>query len=130
MIHLAGAGHSTVVGINNQRPNSWTSIILNNTISSRYVVVFTYRDCKKHGFSSASEPAWTDYPVENAYELLGVSETSSFAEIKASFHKLAKETHPDLAESRNDSTESRRFVQILAAYEVRVNHAQFYDDYC
>lgn len=56
--------------------------------------------------------------MENAYELLGVSETSSFAEIKASFRKLAKETHPDLAESRNDSAESRRFVQILAAYEI------------
>jgi hypothetical protein len=34
---------------------------------------------------------------------------------------LAKETHPDLAQSRNDSTASRRFVQILAAYEVRAN---------
>jgi hypothetical protein len=93
----------------------------NTTVPSRYVVVFTYRSSRKHGFSTSSESVWTDYPIENAYELLEVSETSSFDEIKASFRKLAKETHPDLAESRNDSTASRRFVQILAAYEVRAN---------
>ncbi|KAJ4826650.1 hypothetical protein Tsubulata_001529 [Turnera subulata] len=54
----------------------------------------------------------------NAYDVLGVSETSSFAEIKASFRKLAKETHPDLARSNHDSASSQRFIQILAAYEI------------
>lgn len=49
--------------------------------------------------------------------MLGVSESSSLAEIKASFLKLAKETHPDVA-SASDSTASQRFVQILAAYEI------------
>jgi hypothetical protein len=93
----------------------------NTTVPSRNVVVFTFRNSQKHGFSTSSESVWTDYPIENAYELLEVSETSSFDEIKASFRKLAKETHPDLAQSRNDSTASRRFVQILAAYEVRAN---------
>ncbi|KAK2657593.1 hypothetical protein Ddye_010645 [Dipteronia dyeriana] len=69
--------------------------------------------------NSRSEWTRTDFPVENAYNILGVLETSSFAEIKASFRKLAKETHPDLAESRNnDSSASKRFVQILAAYEI------------
>lgn len=58
-----------------------------------------------------------DFGGGNAYELLGVSEASSFAEIKASFRKLAKETHPDLAEPK-DSSASQRFIQILAAYEV------------
>ncbi|TQE12174.1 hypothetical protein C1H46_002244 [Malus baccata] len=69
-------------------------------------------------FSSRTESARTEFGSENAYEVLGVSETSSFAEIKASFHKLAKQTHPDLAESKTDSDASRRFVQILAAYEI------------
>ncbi|KAK2438979.1 hypothetical protein QL285_023696 [Trifolium repens] len=54
-----------------------------------------------------SRRVWTDYPIENAYELVEVSETRSFDEIKTSFRKLAEETHPDLAESRNDSTASR-----------------------
>jgi DnaJ-domain-containing protein 1 len=69
-------------------------------------------------FSNGTESSRTEFPGENAYDLLGVSETSSFAEIKASFRKLAKETHPDLAESKNDLAASQRFVQILAAYEV------------
>ncbi|KQK13071.1 uncharacterized protein LOC100836079 [Brachypodium distachyon] len=50
----------------------------------------------------------------NAYDVLGVGETSSSAEIKASFHRLAKETHPDVAAAAG----SRRFLQILAAYEI------------
>ncbi|XP_051178137.1 uncharacterized protein [Lolium perenne] len=50
----------------------------------------------------------------NAYDVLGVGETSSTTEIKASFHRLAKETHPDVAAAAG----SRRFLQILAAYEI------------
>ena len=51
---------------------------------------------------------------KSAYEVLGVGEASSHAEIKASFRRLAKETHPDVAAAAG----SRRFLQILAAYEV------------
>ncbi|WVZ11940.1 hypothetical protein V8G54_016470 [Vigna mungo] len=117
MVYLAGAGYNAVVGMNNRRPKFLTPIIPNSIISTPYDVAFLCRCCREHYFSSTSESAWTDFPVENAYELLGVSETSSFTEIKASFRKLAKETHPDLAESSSDSSASRRFVQILAAYE-------------
>jgi DnaJ-domain-containing protein 1 len=49
----------------------------------------------------------------SAYEVLGVGETSPDAEIKASFHRLAKETHPDVAAAAGS-----QFLQILAAYEV------------
>ncbi|XP_047163907.1 uncharacterized protein LOC124833454 [Vigna umbellata] len=118
MVYLAGAGYNAVVGMNNRRPKFFTSIIPNSIISTLYDVAFLCRCCREHDFSSTSESAWTDFPVENAYELLGVSETSSFTEIKASFRKLAKETHPDLAGSSSDSSVSRRFVQILAAYEI------------
>lgn len=55
---------------------------------------------------------------KNAYKLLGVSETSSLAEIKATFRKLAKETHPDLAQSHHHSSASYQFFRILDAYEV------------
>ena len=54
----------------------------------------------------------------SAYEVLSVPETSSPAEIKASFRKLAKETHPDICSACEPSVASRRFLQILAAYEV------------
>lgn len=65
-----------------------------------------------------SSSAIESFPNENAYEILGVPQTSSFAEIKATFRELAKKTHPDLAESKGDSSAAERFIQILAAYEV------------
>ncbi|XVF59314.1 hypothetical protein PTKIN_Ptkin07bG0265900 [Pterospermum kingtungense] len=69
--------------------------------------------------TGAGSATQTEFPGENAYDILGVADTSSFAEIKASFRRLAKETHPDLADSKNDSSaSSTRFIQILAAYEI------------
>ena len=64
--------------------------------------------------ASTAAPADKELAGKSAYEVLGVGETSSNAEIKASFHRLAKETHPDVAAAAG----SRRFLQILAAYEV------------
>ncbi|KAG0496066.1 hypothetical protein HPP92_000757 [Vanilla planifolia] len=57
----------------------------------------------------------------NAYEVLGVSKRSSFEEIKASFQKLAKETHPDVSTSPDEGAVYQRFLQILAAYEILSN---------
>ncbi|KAG2319127.1 hypothetical protein Bca4012_054617 [Brassica carinata] len=68
--------------------------------------------------SGEAESNRAEFPVENAYDILSVSETSSIAEIKASFRRLAKETHPDLIGGKKDSSTSLRFVQILAAYEI------------
>lgn len=67
--------------------------------------------------SSSSESTRPEFTGENAYDILEVSESSSLAEIKASFHKLAKQTHPDLAHHSN-AFNSHRFIQILAAYEI------------
>ncbi|PAN44891.1 hypothetical protein PAHAL_9G077900 [Panicum hallii] len=64
--------------------------------------------------ASTAAPADEELSGKSAYEVLGVGETSSNAEIKASFHRLAKETHPDVAAAAG----SRRFLQILAAYEI------------
>ncbi|KAG2535032.1 hypothetical protein PVAP13_9NG044900, partial [Panicum virgatum] len=64
--------------------------------------------------ASTAAPADKELAGKSAYEVLGVGETSSNAEIKASFHRLAKETHPDVAAAAG----SRRFLQILAAYEI------------
>ncbi|XP_060191486.1 uncharacterized protein LOC132621291 isoform X2 [Lycium barbarum] len=65
--------------------------------------------------STETESIKSEFTGPNAYEVLGVSERSTFAEIKDSFRKLAKETHPDLAHSTQTS---KRFVEILAAYEI------------
>ncbi|GMY11869.1 chaperone protein dnaj [Fagus crenata] len=97
-----------------RRPISQISVQLNHSNTKN----FLYPSFRTRWFSGGTDSARTEFPGENAYDLLGVTETSSFAEIKASFRKLAKETHPDLAESKNDFAASQRFVQILAAYEI------------
>ncbi|XP_042509455.1 uncharacterized protein LOC122085080 [Macadamia integrifolia] len=74
-------------------------------------------NCGRRWFSNTATPP-NEFAGKNAYDVLGLSETCSSAEIKASFHKLAKETHPDLISSDRDPNASRRFVQILAAYEI------------
>ncbi|KAM7516469.1 hypothetical protein LguiA_006052 [Lonicera macranthoides] len=109
------AGYSTLVSL--YRPILSMPHRSHHSVSSFYLLICLYRDCNRKRWFSASttEP---QFAGKNAYDLLGVSETSSFADIKSSFRKLAKETHPDLAQSPSDSSASQRFVQILAAYEI------------
>ncbi|MCD7463624.1 hypothetical protein HAX54_050961 [Datura stramonium] len=85
----------------------------------------------KRWLSTGAESIRSEFAGPNAYELLGVAETSSFAEIKDSFRKLAKETHPDLAHSTHSSSTSKRFVEILAAYEILSDSEKraHYDEY-
>lgn len=59
-----------------------------------------------------------DNDHRNAYEVLGVASNCSDVEIKAAFRKLAKKTHPDLHIHSDANLFSRRFVRILAAYEI------------
>lgn len=73
----------------------------------------------RRGFSAADFSSY-EFSGKSAYEVLGISEKSSSAEIKTSFRKLAKETHPDVCSSDDEAAASLRFLQILAAYEVRV----------
>lgn len=74
---------------------------------------------KRRQSSNAEWATKSEFAGRDAYGILGVSQTSSFSEIKASFCKLAKETHPDLARSRSHtSSASEKFIQIVAAYEV------------
>src|SRR5216110_445045 len=50
------------------------------------------------------------------YEILGVPRTSSDADIKKAFRKLAREYHPDVAKDRKKAEE--KFKEINEAYEV------------
>ncbi|CAK7337786.1 unnamed protein product [Dovyalis caffra] len=81
------------------------------------IVLFLNPSYGARWLSSNSESSMPEFTGYNAYDILRVSENSSLAEIKASFHKLAKETHPDLAHHSN-AVNSHRFIQILAAYEI------------
>ncbi|KAL3525623.1 hypothetical protein ACH5RR_013995 [Cinchona calisaya] len=92
---------------------------IHSVCSYNFFRIYVYPAVTGHRWlSTSTESTPSEFRGPNAYDLLGVSETSSLAEIKASFHKLAKETHPDLSESHADSSANRRFVQILAAYEI------------
>ncbi|KAI3451953.1 hypothetical protein Pfo_008618 [Paulownia fortunei] len=99
----------------------FSSDLCANTVASYPFFLFLYPSLSgKRWLSTNAE--WTNPPEFaglNAYDILGVSKTSSLAEIKASFRKLAKETHPDLANTENHSSyASKKFIQILAAYEI------------
>src|SRR5258706_7160795 len=50
------------------------------------------------------------------YQILGVARTSSDAEIKKAFRKLAREYHPDVAKNKKQAEE--KFKEINEAYEV------------
>ncbi|KAJ4805945.1 Chaperone protein DnaJ [Rhynchospora pubera] len=78
------------------------------------------RDRSQSTSSERHPLEWENFTGKSAYEVLGVSQSSSFAEIKSSFRKLAKETHPDVVSSldNNNSAASQQFIQILAAYEI------------
>ncbi|KAK6151252.1 hypothetical protein DH2020_016184 [Rehmannia glutinosa] len=102
-------------------PTEFPSDLYENTVASSPFILFlcpglSGRRCLSTNAEWAAPP---EFAGLNAYDILGVSQTSSLAEIKSSFRKLAKETHPDLAHSQNHSSyASRKFTQILAAYEI------------
>ncbi|XP_043709865.1 uncharacterized protein LOC122658810 [Telopea speciosissima] len=108
------AGETGLLGFYHQ---ATLSISLQTFLRHRTCAHCFLVNCSKRWFSGTAT-SQTEFDGKNAYDILGLSETSSFAEIKASFHKLAKETHPDIISSDRDPTASRRFVQILAAYEI------------
>jgi molecular chaperone DnaJ len=53
---------------------------------------------------------------QDYYEVLGVSKTSSAAEIKKAYHKLAMKYHPD--RNKGDEKAEKKFKEINAAYEI------------
>lgn len=103
-------------------PTQFSCDVYGSTLASYPIfLLFLYPSyCDKRRLSTSAEwMAPPEFAGMNAYDILGVSRASSFAEIKAAFRKLAKETHPDLAHSQNHSSHaSSKFIQILAAYEV------------
>ncbi|KAK9749562.1 hypothetical protein RND81_02G134600 [Saponaria officinalis] len=95
-----------------------------------YVMAVIYPSRAKRWLSTSTDSAHPEFSdSDNAYEVLGVAETSSFKDIKVSFRKLAKETHPDLVSS--SQADSKRFVEILAAYEILSDPTKraLYDQY-
>jgi len=60
--------------------------------------------------------------MENYYEVLGVSPTATFQELKRVFQQLARQHHPDkVSEKSQLSDQSSRFVAISEAWKVLGN---------
>lgn len=54
--------------------------------------------------------------MKNYYEILGISETASFIEIKKAYRKLAHQMHPD--KNPHDIQANSKFQEINEAYEI------------
>jgi len=52
------------------------------------------------------------------YEILGVSKSSTDAEIKSAYRKLAREHHPDMVKDSDKSAAEKKFKEINEAYQV------------
>jgi curved DNA-binding protein len=57
----------------------------------------------------------TEIWFKDYYKILEIDKTASIEEIKYAFRKLAKETHPDKSNEKNNYS---RFVLIREAYEI------------
>ncbi|KAH9619990.1 hypothetical protein KSS87_005337 [Heliosperma pusillum] len=118
-----------ILTVLNHRPNYLFSK-RHRKHSESHIMAVVYPSRGNRCLSTSTESTHSEFSdSENAYEVLAVSETSSFEEIKVSFRKLAKETHPDLVSS--SEADSKRFVEILAAYEILSDPAKraLYDQY-
>ena len=54
--------------------------------------------------------------VKNLYDVLGVAKTSTEAEIKSQYRKLARKYHPDL--NKDDKSAAEKFKEVSAAYDI------------
>lgn len=54
--------------------------------------------------------------MRNLYDILGVSQTATAAEIKTQYRKLARKYHPDL--NKNDKSAAEKFKEVSAAYDI------------
>src|SRR5262245_18293653 len=59
---------------------------------------------------------WRALRWRDPYEVLGVSKSTSAADIKSAFRKLAKKLHPDA--NKHDPKAASRFAELNTAYEI------------
>jgi curved DNA-binding protein CbpA len=55
------------------------------------------------------------------YDVLGISSTASYDDIKSSFHKLARQSHPDKQQHQQHPTTVVNFKRIQQAWEILRN---------
>ena len=78
-------------------------------------------------YSWSFDESWKgfeDSKRKDYYKILGISKTSSMAEIKRAYKKLALQFHPDKNVDNREEAEAK-FREVAAAYEVFMN-ANYY----
>ncbi|XP_030381079.1 dnaJ homolog subfamily C member 22-like [Scaptodrosophila lebanonensis] len=86
----------------------------------------TYNHAKRHGWEllmkTILESTTADAPDLHAYKVLGISPTSTKAEISAAYRKLSKKYHPDKLKGDEElHLAMNQFIEIQEAYEALRN---------
>ncbi|EXJ77687.1 hypothetical protein A1O3_09916 [Capronia epimyces CBS 606.96] len=95
----------------NLRPGTFPSLRLTNPCSARCLV----DRARGRRFSQTSSTA-SHGNAPTHYEVLGIGQHATQAELKKQFYDLSKETHPDL--NRSNPEAGKRFAQISESYSV------------
>ncbi|KAM7264250.1 hypothetical protein ACFE04_001933 [Oxalis oulophora] len=88
------------------------------------IISHTAIESKRNVLCMVSDPE-----KETFYDLLEISENSSFSEIKKAYKNLAKKYHPDLAPIEKVKDHMQKFIHVKNAYETLSNPTKraFYD---
>ncbi|EXJ86155.1 hypothetical protein A1O1_06525 [Capronia coronata CBS 617.96] len=97
----------------NLRPGTLSSLRLTNPCAAK---CFVNRTRGRHFSQSQTCPTANHGNPPNHYDVLGIGQHATQAELKKQFYVLSKETHPDL--NRDNPEAGKRFMQISESYSV------------
>ncbi|XP_010246711.1 PREDICTED: chaperone protein dnaJ 20, chloroplastic-like isoform X2 [Nelumbo nucifera] len=100
----------------------WTgeacSCVFFNTQKARTIFFIENRGGSFRTKAAINDGFVTENSGMSFYELLGISESGTFSEIKQAYKQLARKYHPDVSPPDRIDEYTRRFIQIQEAYEV------------
>ena len=77
----------------------------------------------EHDHVHAGSPPSLFHGTETFYDVLGISQSATKAEIRSAYRKLAREMHPDKHPESQKKQYEEKFIAIVKAYEVLSDEA-------